>query len=183
MQPQFVLDSPILEVAWAARILLVSGLLAWLIIFGMRRLEPRLEKRLESKLISQVLDSLSKPIVLLVVSQGFILALSSVSYLASWRGILLKVSIAVVIVPVTYALVRSGSVLLAWYLRGRTIRRKARVDEGLIRLLQRMMALIIYAIGILILLDYLKISITPIIAGLGIGGLAIALALQPTLGN
>ncbi len=45
------------------------------------------------------------------------------------------------------------------------------------------MALIIYAIGILILLDYLNVSITPILAGLGIGGLAIALALQPTLGN
>ena len=35
----------------------------------------------------------------------------------------------------------------------------------------------------MILLDYLKISISPILAGLGIGGLAIALALQPMLSN
>jgi small-conductance mechanosensitive channel len=34
-----------------------------------------------------------------------------------------------------------------------------------------------------VLLDYLGISISPMIAGLGLGGLAIALALQPTLGN
>ena len=33
------------------------------------------------------------------------------------------------------------------------------------------------------LLDYFGISITPLVAGLGIGGLAVALALQPTLGN
>jgi len=33
------------------------------------------------------------------------------------------------------------------------------------------------------LLDYFGISITPAIAGLGIGGLAVALALQPTLSN
>jgi len=45
------------------------------------------------------------------------------------------------------------------------------------------MVLIVYALGILVLLDYLSIAITPIVAGLGIGGLAVALALQPTLGN
>jgi small-conductance mechanosensitive channel len=33
------------------------------------------------------------------------------------------------------------------------------------------------------LLDYLGISITPMVAGLGLGGLAVALALQPTLSN
>jgi len=34
-----------------------------------------------------------------------------------------------------------------------------------------------------VLLDYLGISISPMIAGLGLSGLAVALALQPTLGN
>jgi small-conductance mechanosensitive channel len=32
-------------------------------------------------------------------------------------------------------------------------------------------------------MDYLNINITPLVAGLGISGLAVALALQPTLGN
>jgi small-conductance mechanosensitive channel len=41
----------------------------------------------------------------------------------------------------------------------------------------------IFAIGILILLQYLGISITPILTALGVGGIAIALALQDTLSN
>lgn len=41
----------------------------------------------------------------------------------------------------------------------------------------------IYVLGFLIMLDYLGISITPIITALGVGGLAIALALQDTLSN
>ncbi len=183
MQPQFVSGSPILEGAWAAGILLVSGLLAWLIIFVVRRLGLRIKKRLKSTLIPQILESLYRPIVILVISQGFILALDSVSYLASWQGNLGKSSVAVVIVLTTYALARSGGVLLASYLNTPTIRRRVSIDEGLVRLLRRVVALVIYAIGVIILLDYLNISITPIIAGLGIGGLAIALALQPTLGN
>ncbi|MBI1910434.1 MAG: mechanosensitive ion channel family protein [Deltaproteobacteria bacterium] len=41
----------------------------------------------------------------------------------------------------------------------------------------------IFAIGILIILNSLGISITPILTALGVGGLAVALALQDTLSN
>ncbi len=50
-------------------------------------------------------------------------------------------------------------------------------------LTQNVIRVIILTIGTLILLNGLGISITPIITGLGIGGLAVALALQDTLSN
>jgi len=43
--------------------------------------------------------------------------------------------------------------------------------------------LVIYSVGILVILDSVGVSITPIVASLGIGSLAVALALQPTLEN
>jgi len=42
---------------------------------------------------------------------------------------------------------------------------------------------VIYLIGFLVALDYLGVSITPLITALGVGGLAVALALQDTLSN
>jgi small-conductance mechanosensitive channel len=42
---------------------------------------------------------------------------------------------------------------------------------------------VVYGLGALVLLDSFGISITPIIASLGIGSLAVALAIQPTLEN
>lgn len=42
---------------------------------------------------------------------------------------------------------------------------------------------IVYAIGALVLLDSLGIAITPLLTALGVGGLAVALALQDTLSN
>jgi small-conductance mechanosensitive channel len=43
--------------------------------------------------------------------------------------------------------------------------------------------IIIYLLGFLIALDYLGVSITPLLTALGVGGLAVALALQDTLSN
>ncbi len=51
---------------------------------------------------------------------------------------------------------------------------------GLTRTMTRLAVL---ATGLLVLLAYLKISITPMLTALGIGGLAVALALQDTLAN
>lgn len=46
-----------------------------------------------------------------------------------------------------------------------------------------LLRVIIYIVGILIILETLGISITPLITALGVGGLAVALALQETLSN
>jgi small-conductance mechanosensitive channel len=70
-----------------------------------------------------------------------------------------------------------------------------RLSSGLIRLyldkvtglptsiLRNIAAVVIYILGFLVILDYLGISITPILTALGVGGLAVALALQDTLSN
>ncbi|MFA5087555.1 MAG: mechanosensitive ion channel family protein [Candidatus Omnitrophota bacterium] len=53
-------------------------------------------------------------------------------------------------------------------------------SEGVVRGFVR---IIVIGLGFLILLDSFGVSITPVIASLGIGSLAVALALQPTLEN
>jgi small-conductance mechanosensitive channel len=177
MPPQFVAGSPLLEAVWAIGILLVFVLGAWLILLGMRRSQRKQAKGTRKTLTPQLLLSLSRPVFLLLVSQGLILALSSLSYLASWRPYLGKASISLVIILFTYGLARGGRLLLGWYLH------RVKVRPSLARLIQRIVILLVYTGGFLMLLDYLEISISPLIAGLGLGGLAIALALQPTLSS
>lgn len=50
-------------------------------------------------------------------------------------------------------------------------------------LLSGLTHLFVFGLGLLVILDSFGVSITPIIASLGIGSLAVALALQPTLQN
>lgn len=50
-------------------------------------------------------------------------------------------------------------------------------------LLNTILNVIIYAMGILVILQYYGISIAPILTAMGVGGMAVALALQETLAN
>lgn len=50
-------------------------------------------------------------------------------------------------------------------------------------LLNNIASAIIYAMGMLIILEYCGISVAPIITALGVGGMAVALGLQDTLAN
>ena len=59
-------------------------------------------------------------------------------------------------------------------------------EEGIKRslsLFNTIISITIYCLGGLVILDAMGISITPIITALGVGGLAVALALQDTLSN
>ncbi len=184
--PEFVQGSPLLESAWAAGVFLVSILVAWLVFFFMRRIRLRLEaqgKGRTHRLLPRVIRSLNRPISLLIVTEGLLAGLAMSSYLAPWRPEIGKASVVVAILGSAYALARVAGTLLEWGLRSRGARRKSRVDEGLVHFLRRIALVVIYVLAALTLLRYLNIDITPIIAGLGVGGIAVALALQPTLSN
>ena len=63
--------------------------------------------------------------------------------------------------------------------------KKARrtVDTRLLFMLRRVLVALIYGLGALLVVNTLGIPISPLIAGLGLGGVAVALAIQPTLSN
>jgi small-conductance mechanosensitive channel len=60
---------------------------------------------------------------------------------------------------------------------------QAKVLNSLGPLARQIAGVVTVAMGVLVVLDLLGISIAPLVAGLGIGGLAVALALQGTLTN
>ena len=70
-----------------------------------------------------------------------------------------------------------------WYLATLATRTNHVVDLRLFPLFRRVGGVIVYGIGALLVLDVMDINISPLIAGLGLGGLAVALAIQPTLAN
>ena len=60
---------------------------------------------------------------------------------------------------------------------------KTKIDESLTSLIHTALKIILIVIAFLYILDLWGVEIGPLLAGLGIAGLAVALALQPTLSN
>ncbi|MBK9335642.1 MAG: mechanosensitive ion channel family protein [Lewinellaceae bacterium] len=56
-------------------------------------------------------------------------------------------------------------------------------DHPTTSLVQHVLRGAVYVVGVLVVLQMLGVSVTPMLTALGVGGLAVALALQDTLGN
>ena len=57
------------------------------------------------------------------------------------------------------------------------------MDDQLIPLLSKLVDILIWGLGLVFILDYLEVNATALLAGISIGGLAIALAAQDTVKN
>ncbi len=82
-----------------------------------------------------------------------------------------------------FALTGAVSNLFQWYTEEISPHTASTLDDRLMPMARRIVMALIYALGALLVLDLLNVNISPLIAGLGLGGLAVALALQPTLSN
>jgi small-conductance mechanosensitive channel len=89
----------------------------------------------------------------------------------------IKVLVSVVVITSTLVAARLvGSAIDLWSSRGGTGLSSTTLFGNATRL-------VIYIVGVLLLLANLGVEITPLVAGLGLGGLAVALALEETLNN
>lgn len=107
------------------------------------------------------------------------LALTSLS-LGSRTEALLRGAVAVV---VTVVIVRSVIMGLERLLRRYTERMAGEEGERRLKPLRSVMALVIWIVGFVFLLDNLGFDISAVVAGLGVSGIAIAIAAQGILGD
>jgi small-conductance mechanosensitive channel len=127
-----------------------------------------------------ILDSLRKPIILWFVLLGIIVSINikKVEVEKFHIEAIKKIIISLFIFSLTHVLSQSISKIIGVYMRKREIGTLPATS-----LIENVIKVVIYTIGILIILQLLGISITPILTTLGVGGLAVALALQSTLSN
>jgi small-conductance mechanosensitive channel len=124
-----------------------------------------------------IIASLKGPILLWFILIGFYFSTQALNLPSNWTTIISKILLSLGIISVTFVIANVGFKLINVY--------GAKIESTLplTGLTQNLAKLIIYILGFLILLNTLGITITPILTTLGLGGLAVALALQDTLSN
>jgi small-conductance mechanosensitive channel len=137
----------------------------------------RWAKKTKTELDDIILHSTNGASLLWCVAAGIYAGIRVSELPEVWMTIAGKVLAGLIILSIALALASLTSLLIASYAR------KSSMTVPMASLAQNVVRGIILLVGILILLDTFGVKITTLIAALGIGSLAIALALQSTLSD
>jgi len=124
-----------------------------------------------------ILASLNKYVTLWFVLIGIFIAIHNVSLSPGNLVIIKKLILVIFIFSATVVMVKILSGMVDIYAR------RAKGAFPSTSIFTNITKVVVYIIGGMIILQALDISITPILTALGVGGLAVALALQDTLSN
>jgi small-conductance mechanosensitive channel len=165
--------------------LAVSFIIATIINQILKILTKKAEKT-GTKIDDIILHAIGRPLYILVIVTGLYYAIHQTPYLGDlinkfdegykYRHFLLIVFGTWVVATLAKRFIRE-------YGHEFTARTDGHVDERLVALADMSATYIIWLLGILIALDAVGVQITPLITGMGIAGLALALAAQNLISN
>ncbi|HRE92122.1 MAG TPA: mechanosensitive ion channel, partial [Myxococcota bacterium] len=160
---------------WATLALVLFYALAFPLLGQLLSFVKSRASRTESSLDDVLLASARRPVHVLILLVGFVLWVDLVPAPALMQqrvGLVVEASVVVVVILFVDAL------LIELIERRRA---KSRVLATAGTVLRSMARAILFVIGLLMVLGTMGIDVTPVIASLGVGSLAIGLAMQSTL--
>ena len=194
MLPESFADNTGISLLYALGVVASFGLVALLVNFVLGQVLNLLVRRHESPLLSmeiRVIGALRIPLSLIIILFGIRLALSSLSQASTSSLSFLSnldqlgdyawiVAITAMVCYTTSRLIRA---LMRWYSARAPRETRTALNAVIWPILIRITSIVVFSLGALVVLDLMGIPITPLLAGLGIGGIAVALALSPTIAS
>jgi len=151
----------------------------WFINFFLKQLTSRTSSQFDDV----ILDQLRSPALFAIMLTGLWFALDRLLFTLKATTNIDKAFTLLIAVNITWLFVRILNALIKEFLVPYSQRDDNNLDEQLIRLLQQVVKVILWSLGIVVGLNNAGFDVAALIAGLGIGGLAIALASQDTVKN
>ena len=177
-------DQPWVDPVVAVAVVLVSLLVAALVHWFVFPVAMRLTNSTPTELDGILIRAARWPLNVGVVVLGIYLSLTlTLDLPGTVQGFIDVASQAIGAFLLIVLLGRVVSRAIDWAIEEQNKRDRSTVDTRLLLMLRRVLVGLIYALGLLLVLNTLGIPVSPLIAGLGLGGVAVALAIQPTLSN
>lgn len=171
------------DVYTAAAILIATLVASRLLYPLVRRMVHHFTKKTGTTLDDELVNALEKPVYVTILLVGSYYALAGVDFLAGHVYAITKAFTVAGVLLGAYTATKLMKVAIVWYQTEIAHKMHTKIDNKLLPLLNKLAKIIFFAVAGIIILNQLGFEVTPLLASLGIGGLAIALALQPTLAN
>jgi MscS family membrane protein len=144
----------------------------------------RLAKRTETSLDNLLAEAARRPLYFIVVLTGFNIAVGQLDGLDASLQVLIQDLLFVLVMVVGSYLAYSLLLdVLTWYAEGVAQRTETRFDEQFIGFIRRLLQIAMVVVVGIMILGKLDVNVSGLVAGLGVGSLAVALAAQTLLEN
>ena len=164
-------------------ILAIFFAISQLSVFISKRIILRLTKKTKTDIDDLIVAKTSKPISLILLLVGIRLAIIPHKIRADILDMGEHLIVSLIMVIVTYIAIVVFNIVISSWGRKFASKTESRIDDEVVSLFQKFARIILSFIGLIFILDVWGIKVGPLLASLGIAGLAVAFALQNTLGN
>lgn len=152
-------------------------ILSEIFIFIIKKYVYRFTSRTKTDLDDIIISRITYPLHTTIIIVGLFFALKSLTILNPYDYLINDISFVIFTLVISFILSRIIGALVNNWLKVQKRYQKTP------QLFNKIVTVIIFIIAILTVLDHFEIQITPLIATLGLGGLAVGLALQSTMSN
>jgi small-conductance mechanosensitive channel len=170
------------EIIAFAMIFSLAIVIAWIGHSLFKRYLCRWATKTQTTLDDEILRNIRAPIFLLAILFGLYYGLAGIASLQAYSGEFATAFTVGQILVVTFIITRITNVLISWYAE-QSIKRKRKVSNHILFILKKVLQVIVYVFAFLIILGIFNVDLSGVVVGLGVGGIAIALALQNILSD
>ena len=144
----------------------------------------RLTRNTKTTLDDVLIEAVRPPLFWLILTSAFLFAIDRLDFIVYPDGFPLEdIRFSLYFLLSTFALIRLTNSFLGWYIDEIAPKTESNLDEQLLPFFRRIATIIMVIIAGIILLGRFNIEVSGLVATLGIGSLAIALAAQSTLSD
>jgi len=133
--------------------------------------------------IEVILLAIEKPLISGIIILGFYLGFEQIETTISQSNMIDNIFWITTAIWITLFIIKIVNSIILAYLKPFVIRTESKFDDQLLPIIQQLIAFAIWATAIVIVLTHIGYDVTALIAGLGIGGLAFALAAKDYIEN
>jgi small-conductance mechanosensitive channel len=173
------------EILVSLIILGIVGLVGWTSYFVISKYVTSWTKKTQTTLDDNIVASVKIIIIIMIIILGIEYSLSPLSFLQQYNATFNSVFLITQILLSAYAVSKIANVFTDWFAGRTTALSTVKSSNHLIFILKKVITIIIFIIAFVIIYNSLNLqgALETTLVGFGVGGIAVAFALQSTLSD
>jgi MscS family membrane protein len=164
-------------------ILVIVFIVLRVVMFVIEKIILRTTLKTKTDIDDKFVSKASKPVTVLILLIGLRIALEELPLSEGVLSITGDIIFSLIIVALAFVVYYFVDIVLFFVLKKTMKGESSSVKQSLTSLVHGIMQVIFIALALLYILEVWGVEIGPFLAGLGVAGIAVALALQPALQN